>query len=43
MDKITEIVIVGAGVVGASCAAHLARAGRRVVVIDARSEAAAGA
>jgi sarcosine oxidase, subunit beta len=42
MDKITEIVIVGAGVVGASCAAHLARAGRQVVVIDARSEAAAG-
>jgi glycine/D-amino acid oxidase-like deaminating enzyme len=42
MDKITEIVSVGAGVVGASCAAHLARAGRRVVS-DARSEAAAGA
>jgi sarcosine oxidase, subunit beta len=34
-DLSTDVVVVGAGVVGASCAYHLARAGLRVVVAEA--------
>jgi sarcosine oxidase subunit beta len=33
-DLTADVVVVGAGVVGASCAFHLARAGRRVVVVE---------
>ena len=42
MDQLTEIVVVGAGVIGASSAAHLARAGHRVTVVEARSGSADG-
>jgi sarcosine oxidase, subunit beta len=34
-DLSTDVVVVGAGVIGASSAFHLARAGLRVVVVDA--------
>jgi sarcosine oxidase subunit beta len=34
-DIDTNVVVVGAGAVGASCAFHLARSGLRVVVVDA--------
>lgn len=34
-DRQGEIVIIGAGIVGACCAAYLALEGRRVVVVDA--------
>lgn len=37
-----DVVVVGAGVIGASVAAHLARAGLRVVVIDRGSGPGAG-
>src|SRR5512144_3054502 len=33
-----DAVVIGAGVIGASCAAHLARAGLRVITVD-RAEA----
>jgi sarcosine oxidase, subunit beta len=36
----TEVVVIGAGIIGASCAYHLAAAGRRVTVVE-RNEAAA--
>lgn len=42
MSKLVDIVIVGAGVIGASCAAQLAKAGHRVVVVDAASRSASG-
>ena len=42
MDEITEILVVGAGAIGASCAAHLARGGHRVTVVDAQAAAAGG-
>jgi D-hydroxyproline dehydrogenase subunit beta len=32
---VTDVVVVGAGIVGAACAYYLARAGARVVVLDA--------
>jgi glycine/D-amino acid oxidase-like deaminating enzyme len=41
VDVATDVVIVGAGIVGAACARALARAGARVVVLD-RGAAAAG-
>ena len=34
-DLSTDAVVVGAGVIGASCACHLARAGLRVTVVEA--------
>src|SRR6266702_8325270 len=34
-DLTTDVIVVGAGAVGASCAAHLARAGSNVVVVEA--------
>jgi len=34
-DLHTDVIVVGAGVVGASCASHLARTGRRVIVVEA--------
>lgn len=37
-----DVVVVGAGVIGASCAVHLARAGFRVTVIDRGASAGAG-
>ena len=42
MDQLTEIVVVGAGAIGASSAAHLARAGHQVTVVEARSGSAGG-
>ena len=42
MDQLTEIVVVGAGAIGASSAAHLARAGHRVTVVEARAGSAGG-
>jgi sarcosine oxidase subunit beta len=42
MNKITEILVVGAGAVGASCAAHLARGGHQITVVDSYAEAAGG-
>jgi sarcosine oxidase, subunit beta len=41
-DLGTDVVVVGAGVIGASSAFHLARAGLRVVVVDAFDGPAAG-
>jgi sarcosine oxidase, subunit beta len=37
-----DVLVVGAGVVGASCAYHLAKAGRRVIVVDAFNGPAEG-
>src|SRR5262249_46573852 len=37
-----DVVVVGAGVVGASCAVHLARAGLRVTVVDRGGAAGSG-
>lgn len=42
MDQLTEVVVVGAGAIGASSAAHLARAGRRVTVVESRAGSAGG-
>ena len=38
----TDAVVVGAGVIGASCAVHLARAGLRVTLVDRAPAPAAG-
>jgi sarcosine oxidase subunit beta len=37
-----DVVVVGSGIVGASCAYHLAECGQRVVVVEARESAALG-
>jgi glycine/D-amino acid oxidase-like deaminating enzyme len=37
-----DVIVIGGGIVGVSCAAHLAAAGRRVVLLE-RSDVAAGA
>jgi sarcosine oxidase subunit beta len=37
-----DAIVVGAGVIGASCAYHLARAGLRVIVVDRAREPGAG-
>jgi sarcosine oxidase, subunit beta len=37
-----DVVVVGAGVIGASCAFHLARAGLRVTIVDRAEAAGAG-
>ncbi|HEY6179501.1 MAG TPA: FAD-dependent oxidoreductase [Kofleriaceae bacterium] len=37
-----DVVVVGAGVIGASCAVHLARAGLRVTVLDRGAAAGSG-
>ena len=37
-----DAIVIGAGVVGASCAYHLARAGLRVIVVDRAPEPGAG-
>lgn len=42
MNEITDVVIVGAGVIGASAAAHLAAAGQRVVILEACASSATG-
>lgn len=42
MNEMTEILVVGAGAIGASCAAHLACGGHQVAVVDAQAEAAGG-
>ncbi len=39
----TDVVVVGAGIVGASCAYHLAEMGARVRVVDRASQPASGA
>lgn len=41
-DPATDVIVIGGGIVGVSSAAHLAAAGRRVVLLE-RSEIAAGA
>jgi glycine/D-amino acid oxidase-like deaminating enzyme len=41
-DPAPDVVVIGAGIVGVACAAHLAASGRRVVLLE-RSEIAAGA
>jgi len=38
-----EVIVIGAGIVGAACAHALAQAGRRVLVLDARLGGATGA
>ncbi|HEV7557889.1 MAG TPA: FAD-dependent oxidoreductase [Kofleriaceae bacterium] len=38
----TDVIVVGAGVIGASCAFHLARAGLRVVVLEGAPTPGAG-
>ena len=42
MKSSYDAVVVGAGVIGASCAVHLARAGLRVAVVDRGHEPGAG-
>ncbi|MFT4165066.1 MAG: FAD-dependent oxidoreductase [Microlunatus sp.] len=42
MNDSTDVLVVGAGVIGASCAAHLARAGHRVTVVEAADQPATG-
>ena len=41
-DLETDVVVIGAGIVGASCAHHLGAAGHRVTVLEARSGYAEG-
>ncbi len=38
-----DVIVIGAGIVGAACAHALAQAGRRVLVLDARRSGATGA
>ena len=38
----SDVVVIGAGVIGASCAVHLARAGLRVTVVDRGAAAGTG-
>src|SRR5690242_4347817 len=42
MNASYDAVVVGAGVIGASCAVHLAREGLRVLVVDRGREPGAG-
>jgi len=41
-DRAPDVIVIGGGIVGVSCAAQLAEAGRRVVLLE-RTELAAGA
>jgi glycine/D-amino acid oxidase-like deaminating enzyme len=41
-DRAPDVIVIGGGIVGASCAAKLAETGRRVVLVE-RAEIAAGA
>ncbi|MBV8123416.1 MAG: FAD-dependent oxidoreductase, partial [Paucibacter sp.] len=42
-DMDADVIVIGAGIVGAACARELARAGRRVLVLDAGPSAYRGA
>lgn len=41
-QRTTDVVVIGAGAIGASCAYHLARSGQRVTVLEALEGPAAG-
>src|SRR5215475_8546295 len=42
MPKTVDVVIVGAGIIGASCAFHLAQRGARITVLEMQSGPAMG-